>query len=190
MARKEHRKTGETDMAKKTGSSEAISSAQVPEKGNGAVPKPPEIADLLAKADQLLQAGEPKKALDLIARAKFNSPWTTNALGVCQLRLGNAKVAVDVFRGLVLAAGGILLRSDVPAVFKTNYATALLLAENMGGCLSVLAEVRDEHPAVGKLKAAIQRWKEGMTLWQKINWYMGGQPDRPVALDFPPGDLG
>ena len=120
----------------------------------------------------------------------MNSAWATNALGVCQLRLGNAKVAVDVFRGLALAAGGILLRNDVPAVFKTNYATALLAADNMGGCLSVLAEVREEeHLAIGKLRVAIQRWKESLTLWQKINWYLGGQPDRPVALDFPLGDL-
>ena len=42
----------------------------------------------------------------------------------------------------VLAAGGVLLRNDVPAVFKTNYAAALLAADNMGGCLSVLVAVR------------------------------------------------
>jgi hypothetical protein len=177
-------------MAKKTGCSEAVSSVLVPEQGNGVVSKPPEIADLLARADQLLQAGEPTKAIDLIARAKVNSSWRTNALGVCQLRLGKAKLAVEVFRGLVLKAGGILLRTDVPAVFKTKYAAALLAADNVGGCLSVLAEVREEeHPAIGKLKAAIRRWRGSLTLWQKLNWYLGGQPDLPVVLDFPPGDL-
>lgn len=177
-------------MAKKTGSSEAVSSAQVPEKGNEVAPKSPEIVDLLIKAEKLLKEDEPRKALDLIARAKINSPWVTNALGVCQLRLGNAKVAVDAFRGLVLGAGGIHLRSDVPAVFKTNFAVALLKADNMGGCLSALAEVREEeHPAVGRLQAAIERWKRSLTFWERINWYMGGQPDRPVVFDFPPGDL-
>src|SRR5262249_54641674 len=121
--RKEDRMTGESDMANKAAYSEAVSSAPGPEFGNELIAKPPEIADLLVKAEQLLQAGKPKKALDLIARAKLNSPWATNALGVCHLRLGNAKVAVDLFRGLVLA-GGILLRADVPVVFKTNYAAA------------------------------------------------------------------
>jgi len=176
-------------MAMKTDSSEASSAGQVPQKGDGTVPKPSQIADMLIKAEELLRAGEPMKALDLIGRTKIRSPWVTNALGVCQLRLGNTKDAVDVFRGLVLGAGGILLREDVPAVFKTNFAVALLEAGNVAGCLSALADVREEHPAVGKLKAAIQRWKESLTLWERINWYMGGQPDRPVALDFPPGDL-
>jgi hypothetical protein len=109
---------------------------------------------------------------------------------VCQLRLGNARAALDTFRGLVLGAGGILLRKDDPAVLKTNYAVALLLTGNMGGCQSVLEEVKEEeHPAVGKLKAALRRWSQSLTLMERINWYMGGQPDRPVMLDFPPGDL-
>jgi hypothetical protein len=177
-------------MAKKTVSSEAVGSVGVPEQANGATPKPPEIVDLLGKVDRLLQEGQPEKALELIVRAKVNSPWATNAQGVCQLRLGNARVAVDVFRGLVLAAGGVLLRTDVPAVFKTNYATALLAADNMAGYLSVLAELREEeHPAIEKLRAAIRRWKESLTLWQRITWYMGGQPNRPLVLDFPLGDL-
>lgn len=177
-------------MAKKRVTAEAVSADRVPETANGAGSKPPEIVDLFGKVEQLLEEGQPEKALDLIARAKVSSPWTTSALGVCQLRLGNAKVAVDVFRGLVLGAGGIILRNDVPAAFKTNYATALLLADNMGGCLSVLAQVKEEeHPAVGRLRSAIRHWKEGLTLWQKISWYLGAQPDRPVMLDFPPGDL-
>jgi hypothetical protein len=174
-------------MAKKTGY-EAVSTTQTLAKENGVVPKSPEIADLLARIGQMLQADDPEKALELIRRARSNSPWMTNALGVCQLRLGNAKAAVSVFRGLVLAAGGIDLRSDVPAVFKANFAVALLKADNLGGCLSVLDEVR-EDPAVGKLRGAIDRWKMSLTLWERLNWYMGGHPDRPVVLDFPPGDL-
>lgn len=172
---------------------ERTSPANLPDKGqdqtNG-TERPAEVTDLLGKVERFLQEGEPKKALDAIARAKINSPWVTNAAGVCQLRLGNAKVAVDALRGLVLAAGGLVLRPDVPPVFKTNYATALLAADNLAGCLSVLGEVKDEaHPAVAGLKSAIQRWKEGLTFWQKVNWYLGGQPDRPVTLDFLPGDL-
>lgn len=40
-----------------------------------------------------------------------------------------------------------------------------------------------------KLHSTIARWKSSLTLWQKLNWYLGGQPDKPVVLDFPPGDL-
>ena len=75
--------------------------------------------------------------------------------GACPNRA--TSLAVDAFRGIALAAGGIHVRSDVPAVFKTNLAVALLMTGNMEGCLSALAEVREEHPAVRKLKAGIQK---------------------------------
>ena len=154
------------------------------------LPKSQEIVELLAKTARSLDAGDPKRALDLIDRARLNSPWLTNALGVCHLRLGNAKIAMDAFRGLVLAGGGILLRSDVPVVFKTNFAISLLMLDNLGGCLSILAELQeDEHPAVGRLKRAVQRWKQGLSWWEKMRWYLGGQIAQPVVLDFPPGDL-
>jgi hypothetical protein len=157
---------------------------------NGEETRPPEVVALLSKAANLLDEGKPALALDAIARLRINSPWARNALGVCQLRLGNAGVAVEVFRGLVLAAGGLILRDDAPVVFKTNYATALLAAGNVGGCQGVLAEVRDEtNPAVARLRAAIRRWHDGLTFWQRLNWWMGVQPERPVVLDHRPGDL-
>jgi hypothetical protein len=169
---------------------EASPSSQASRQDNGSGGRPPEIADLLDKAAQLLQEGQPEKAIDLASRARIKSPWVTNLLGVCQLRLGNAKVAVDVFRGLVLAAGGVLLRQDVPTVFKANFATALLANDNPSGFLSVLGEIQDDpHPAVRKLRDGFQRWKASLTLWQRIRWHLGGQPARPFTLDFLPGEL-
>jgi hypothetical protein len=177
-------------MAKNTAPPELKPSSCATPPADGEETRPPEIVALLSKVANLLQEGRPERALDAISRAKINSPWARNALGVCQLRLANAGVAVEVFRGLVLAAGGLVLRDDVPLVFKTNYATALLAAGNVAGCLSVLTDVRDEgNPAVAKLRASIRRWRDGLTFWQRLNWWMGGQPERPVALDYPPGDL-
>jgi hypothetical protein len=178
-------------MAKKQTSPEATRSAgSAPQPGqiNGTSTSP-EVADLFRKVDELLREGQADKALDVLARAGVKSPWVTNALGVCQLRLGSVKVAVDLFRGLVLGAG-LLLRKDVPAVFKTNYATALLLSGNVDGCLVALGEVGDEQsPTVQRLREAVRRWQQRLTIWQKLNWWMGGQPDCPVTLDFLPGDL-
>jgi hypothetical protein len=152
--------------------------------------RPPEVVDLLGKVAILLQEGHPDKALGVVSRARINSPWATNALGVCQLRLGNARGAVDVFRGLVLA-GSLFLRRDVPTVFKINYATALLAADNITGCVRVLAEIEEEgHPAVQQLRAVIRRWKGSLSLWQKVQWFLGDQPARPLVLDFTLGDLG
>jgi hypothetical protein len=105
------------------------------------------------------------------------------------LRLGDAQGAVGVLRSLVLGMG-VALKPDAPAVFKTNFATALLLENNVSGCLSALAEVHDaQDPAVIRLRAAIQRWKKNLSFREKVQWYLGGQPARKVDLDFPPGDL-
>jgi hypothetical protein len=173
-------------MARKTQPQEAGPGSRTEPDGAG----PPEAVEMLAKVQKLLDEGRPGDALDLIARAKVHSPWATNALGVCQLRLGNAAVALDVFRGLVLTSGGLVLRPDVPTVFKTNYAAALLATQNVSGCLGVLIEVRDDNnPAVQKLREAIRRWKSGLTFWQKVSWHLGGEPARPVVVDFPLGDL-
>lgn len=153
-------------------------------------PKPPEVATLLSSVEALLQKGEPKKALDLIGKTRSESPWTRNAVGVCQLRLGNASFAVDIFRGLAIDDKAFGLRDDAPVVFKTNFATAMLLAGNMEGCLNVLRELRKvQHPAVEKLQGAIHKWTETFSFIQKVMWWLGSSPARPVFLDYPPGDL-
>jgi hypothetical protein len=152
--------------------------------------RPPEVADLLGQVGRLLAEGQPAAALERIRRSRLRSPWLTNAAGVCQLRLGNATVAVDAFRGLVLAAGGLVLRDDVPAVFKVNYAAALLAGGNLPGGLRALDEAGDEgYPAVPQLRDAVRRWKGGMTPWQKLWWSVGGRPPRPLVLDFALGCL-
>jgi hypothetical protein len=173
-------------MVQKMQSSQPGPAAQA----NAVDTSPPEVTDVLGQVAKLLEEGQPAAALERISRSKLSSPWLKNAVGVCQLRLGNAKIAVDTFRNLVLTAGGLVLRDDVPAVFKINFATALLADGNLPGGLRVLDEIRDEgHPAVREIRDAIRRWKEGMTLAQMLWWSIGGQPPRPLVLDFAPGRL-
>lgn len=152
--------------------------------------RPTQVDELLKKVAPLINAGEYTKALELIGRSKGDSPWITNALGVCRLRMGSSATAVEAFRGLVLASGGLILRSDVPMVFKTNYATALLLAGNLEGATNVLAELGEEGGVrVRSLELAIANWKLGLSVWQKLNWFMGATPTKPIELGFLPGDL-
>ena len=163
--------------------------AKSPAESNGAGILPPEVANVLAKVQTLLQDQCPEKALDTITGSRLASPWITNATGVCLLRLGNAKQASGVFQGLVVYSG-VLLKPDAPMVFKTNYAAALLASGNLMGCLSVLNEIHEEeNPAVRQLRAAIQRWKQSLPWWQKLKWYLGDVPERPVILDFSLGEL-
>ena len=78
-----------------------------------------------------------------------------------------------------------------PKVFKTNLATALLMSQNVSGCLSILREIHDDRePGVIKLKEAIERWKHSLGLWKRICFkFYGAVNAPPVTLDFQPGDL-
>ena len=176
-------------MAWKAKVSETNLPAKVVDQADGSEAKSSQITELLRKIDSQLQEGQPKNALALISRGKVESPWVTNAAGVCLLRLGEAKQATQSFRSLVMSSGGWTIREDVPTVFKTNLATALLACNDIEGCRGVLSEVNDpQNPVVQQLLAAIQHWKKSLSLWEKVKWYTGDQPNRPVVLDFVLGD--
>lgn len=148
-----------------------------------------EPSGLREQIEKLLQAGQPKKALDVLARTKDHSPWSTNAIAVCLLRLGQAEQAVELFRNLVLS-GSLFLRRDVPTAWKVNFATALLMTDNLPGCIQVLRDIQEEdHPGVQRLRKAIRQWEKELSLWEKIQWHLGGQPARCVRLNCPPGEL-
>jgi hypothetical protein len=152
---------------------------------------PEKVSDVLALIRRLLSESKPKEAIDRIRRFGATCPELSNAYGVCLMRAGETAKAIELYRNFCIGEGGVCLRPDVPIVFKTNFATALLLAGNVAGCLSVLQEISREHDAgVVKLRVAIARWKRSLT-WLERCWFaMSGEaPKRPVVLDFPPGDL-
>jgi len=177
-------------VAYKRDSHQINSSVKAGEPANGSEARTSQIAQLLRKVDDCLKEEHPKNGLNLVSRSKLDSPWVTNARGVCLLRLGEKEQATELFRSLVLPFGGLTLREDAPTVFKLNYATALLACNNVEACRDVLGEIDDpENPVVQRLLAAIQRWKASLSLWEKLRWYTGDQPDRPVTFDFPLGAL-
>lgn len=149
------------------------------------------VAEALCKVQALLDAGDVKQALARVsALGSLPDLRLKNARGVCLMRTGCLDGAVRVFREFVLAPGGYLLRSDIPVIYKTNLATALLLSGNVSGGMDVLGEIRERtHPAVAKLLAAIGKWRAGLNPWQKLGWVLGTYTPQFIPLDFPPGDL-
>jgi hypothetical protein len=146
---------------------------------------------VLQRVQQLLEEGKPKEALNFLrSSGTATTPHLGNALGVCLLRLGDAEQAIQVYRGLLFADGGLSLSRSAPTTFKANFATAMLMKNNVSGCLDVLSETEEkQHPAVQQLRAAIRRWRKGLTFGQKIKSFLGIAHDNPVPLDFPPGYL-
>lgn len=160
-----------------------------PDTSNSLLPRSAEVERLLTEVKKLLAKDDPKAALALITRARLSSAWLTNAAGVCQLRLNNVPSAIALFRDIVLSRIGITLRDDIPIVFKSNFATALLLSNNVSGCRDVLAEIRDQHPAASRLSEAIHQSTLNLTRWQMVGWYLGFVPHIVLPPDFQPGDI-
>jgi hypothetical protein len=133
-----------------------------------------------------------EKALGVLGPAAGQDQELANAMGVCLMRLGRIEEAVRLFRMLVLAPGCTWPRPNLPNVYKTNFATALLLAGHPSGCVEILAEVRDERDAqVQRLRAAIRKWESELSFFQRLNWWVARvEPSgRPVPLEFEPGEL-
>jgi hypothetical protein len=147
----------------------------------------PELVKVLEKAKEQLESGKFQEALRTLSG--YDSEWTRNARGVCYLRMGDTDAAINTLRGLAVTQH-LSLRPEAPLIFKINFAAALLLSGNIGGGLGVLDDIRDENqPAVQKLRAAIQRWKASMSFWEKLRWWLGGEPSRPFTLGFPAGEF-
>lgn len=152
---------------------------------------PIEVSGPLQEVQALLDAGRTNDALTYLRKVKQGSPWLENAVAVCQLRLGNVRSALDTYRRLTLAPGGLFFNQDVPDVFKANFAVALALDGNVSGALRMLTEARVEsHPVACELRAAVRAWETRMSLWQSVVWWLGGSPPTPFTMETPPGRLG
>ena len=152
---------------------------------------PEKVSEMLALVQKLLAVGKPKDAVELLRRFGSGSPELRNAYGVSLMRAGEVAKAIDVFRSLVISGSGVCLKTEAPTPLKTNFATALLLAKNVSGCLSVLREINDERDAgVMQLRVAIARWKRSLTWWQQLWLKVSGEaPEKPVVLESQAGAL-
>ncbi len=145
-------------------------------------------ADAYAKVCRLLETGRVDEALTL-ARSRHDAPMK-NAQGVCLMRKGLAEDAVRVYRPLVLDNTGLFMREQIPPVYKTNYALALLLSGHIAGGISILNEVAGEDdPSVERLRKLVADWKSKLSFFQRLGLIVGLEPKRPFELDSPPGEL-
>ncbi len=145
--------------------------------------------DIIDRVRELLEQNRSQDALDLIEHVGQNTPAMKNAHGVCLLRLGRVEEAISVLRENAFQ-GHICIPSDAPAVYKANFATAMLMANHKDGAIDLINELADKHtPEVAELKAAIDRWEKSLPLVRRILFKIGIYPSTPMPIDFVPGDL-
>ncbi len=144
----------------------------------------------LDQIHQLLNKGHAADALAVINQNEDQSDLWQNARGVCLLRLGLYERAVEVYRRIVFPGNTICVPEGVPALYRANLATALLLTHCMDGAINLIEHLEDDgHPYVKALRQAAQKWKQNMRLLQKIGLWMGWYPKQPLQFDFLPGSL-
>jgi len=152
---------------------------------------PQHVSDVLALVQKLLEKDNPNQAIELIRGFGQESPELLNAYGVALMRAGAPSKAIEVYRRLVLYGDSVCTMPNVPTLFKTNFATALLLTGNVTGCLTMLREAGDEQDmGVKQLRAAIATWMRSLSWWQRLLFKVFERlPGIPVTLGFAPGGL-
>jgi hypothetical protein len=126
----------------------------------------------------------------MLRAAKLRTNAIQNAAAVCLMRIGRIDEAVGIVRGLSIPGDGFSLDPRAPTVFKANYATALLLAQRVNGCVGVLNQIADRsHPSVVKIRRAIEDWAKTLNPIRRFLLPIAGYPNTHVPLAGPPGDL-
>jgi hypothetical protein len=151
----------------------------------------PPLDPTVLRAMHFVQAGQYEKALALLD-TESSTPQVRNARGVCLLRLGRYQKALQLFRGLALEGSGDKVRSDLPEVYLTNLATALLLTGHPSSCLTLLAEIdHDSLPTVISLRRAIHQWQSTLSFSERLNWWFGrlDPPHCRIVVHFLPGEF-
>ncbi len=144
----------------------------------------------LAGVADLLAADKPQEALEVITKSRLESPEAKNAKAVCLLRMGQVPQATSILCDLLFPRGSVSPSPDAPVIFYTNYVTAMMMQGNLVAATGVLSQVSDrEHPAVLRLRETLRSWRRGLGWGWRILGLCGLYPEKPVPLDFPPGDL-
>jgi hypothetical protein len=138
---------------------------------------------------QFLDQGRPQEALNLLKHLGQNSASTKNIQGVCLLRLGKIHEAISILSEITFQ-GNVCIPPDTPVVFQTNFATAMLMANNKEAAISVVERLDDkQHPAVARIKNAIKTWEKGLNIFQRLLSKAGIYPGKAIPVDFVPGDI-
>lgn len=138
---------------------------------------------------ELLNQDHPNDALKFIEHLGQKTPLMENARGVCLMRLGKIEEAVSVLRDAAFQ-GYICMPSDTPVLYQINFATAMLLSKHNDSAFDILNKLDEKiHPEILKLKEAIRRWVKSLNFIEKCCYCIGLYPNKPVTIDFPPGEI-
>lgn len=138
---------------------------------------------------ELLNQNLPLEALKFIDHLGQKTSELENARGVCLMRAGKINEAVAALRENVFM-GHICIPSDAPVLYKINFATAMILANNKSAAFSILAQLnKNEHPYISMLKESVNQWLKSLNILERLSYHFGFYSNKPINLDFQPGEI-
>jgi len=138
---------------------------------------------------ELLNQNRPHDALKFIENLGQKTPVMENARGVCLMRLGKFEEAISVLREVAFQ-GYICMPSDTPVLYQMNFAIAMLVSNHKEGAFPILNKLDEKVlPQIAKLEDAIRRWVKSLNFIEKCCYHIGLYPNKPVTIDFPPGEV-
>lgn len=150
----------------------------------------PKLSVSIEGVRTLLEQGRPEEALELVNHSGQDSPPWQNARAVCLMRLGKAEEAIRTLRPIVFPNGDMYPPDDVPALYRANFVSAMLLKHRVETVMPLIERLKGEsHPYVRQLLSAIHLWRNRLPLWQRTLWVLGWYPSQSIPFDFRPGGL-
>lgn len=141
------------------------------------------------RIQQLLDQNHPQDALNLINHLGHDSAPMKNARAVCLLRLGKIEEAITMLREITFR-GYMCVPSDTPALYQLNFATAMLMANHKEGVMDIVSRLDEkQYPAAAKLRSAVREWEKSLGFFRWMLYKAGMYPNKPIPIDFAPGDL-
>ncbi len=145
---------------------------------------------LVTKASQLVEAGQYNEALRVLASFGHPNDEVRNAICVCLMRMDRAAEAVRQYRSFVVQPGCMWTKPELPVIYRTNFAVALLLNGLTMGGRDTLGEILEQtHPSVVRLRTAMKKWEAKLPFSQWLSWKLGLVPATLVSIDFLPGEF-
>jgi Tfp pilus assembly protein PilF len=149
-----------------------------------------ECRPTIEQVRNLIEQNQAAQALDLLDRCGERSDALENARGVCLLRLKQTDEAARVFGRLVFPDNNCHSPSPAPLRFQVNLASALLASNQVVASQYVLDRIQDRrNDTLRQLRQSLRQWKKGLSLSQRLMFFLGIQPGKKIRLEYLLGEL-
>jgi hypothetical protein len=182
-----------TDIGTTTGSTSATAAKNaVSTTVNGSKPVSRFDSNSSGMYDRIVTLVNQRRYDEALSKLKnHQDPVAENLRAVVFMRTDRVQDAISTLRRLTINSISLEFKPDIPLHFKTNFATALLLAGHVAGCQQMLHQISPPSERVKQLWQNMRRWEKSLSFWKWVDWrfFRIEHIRDQVPIDFEPGDM-